>query len=153
MGKTKKDYVIQFDGLVEPYNPGGHGCYGYVLWRSKIKTVKRGYLGQGPEMTNNWAEWSAVAFALQEIIDNDNFEEIDSILILGDSKLVVKQLSGDWRCKSESMKKFREKCVEMLEKIGADWSAHWVPREINEEADKLGREAYNLELALIEPEE
>ena len=150
---SKKDYIIQFDGLVEPFNPGGHGCYGYVLWRSKVKSGKRGYLGQGPEMTNNWAEWSAVGFAIKDIMDNDDYDKIGSILILGDSKLVISQLTGKWNCKSPIMKKFRDNCLNMLDKIGVEWAAHWIPREINEEADKLGREAYNLELALIEPEE
>ena len=47
--------VACFDGLCEPYNPGGCGAWGCVLWvGTKQKYEEFGYLGQAEWMSNNW---------------------------------------------------------------------------------------------------
>lgn len=131
--------TIYFDGLCEPMNPGGIGCYGYVILQNG-KQIKAGcsVIGQGKGMTNNVAEYSALKRALEWIKDEHKIE--GEILVKGDSQLVIQQLSGNWEIRSETSKKF----VPIIENLikGKNVSFMWIPREENKKADMLSRVAY-----------
>jgi ribonuclease HI len=141
------DVVLMFDGLVEPRNPGGNGCWAFVLYWSKDVVEGRGSLGSPAWMTNNYAEFVALGKGLAAIAaDRERLERAESLTILGDSKLVISQLNGDWQCKSPVLQTLRTRCVQLLEEeIRIPWVARWVPRELNTRADELGRQAYNSE--------
>jgi ribonuclease HI len=49
-------------------------------------------------------------------------------------------MKGEWKVKSATSKKYVPKIERLLE--GKDVSFVWVPREENEEADRLSRLAY-----------
>lgn len=138
--------IVFFDGLTEPKNPGGIGCCGWMIYRNKNKTVGRKSLGRvagGMTMTNNIAEYCALGFALKELVDDKL--EINKLTILGDSQLVINQVNKEWKCKKEHTRKLRDRCIELLDKLKcSDISIRWIPRELNDGADKLSREAYNL---------
>jgi ribonuclease HI len=137
------DIVLFYDGLCEPKNPGGCGCWGYVLWLgTKKKFVDCGHLGNPEWMTNNYSEYCSLGFGLKAILDM-NLQKIDSLTILGDSMLVACQVSGKWKVKSELLQPLHKKCIEYLDKLPvSDWVIRWIPRWTNEEADELGRKAY-----------
>lgn len=144
--------IIQFDGLCEPVNPGGHGAWGFVLYINKERHEGHGYLGSYPKMSNNKAEWNALGFALRALLDHiqslpEKEQKLESLTILGDSQLVIFQLIRQWQCKDEHMRKFRNRCLEIIQDLKVDdWVARWVPRDINQEADALSREGLRVGL-------
>ncbi len=130
--------TIYFDGLCEPINPGGIATYGYVIIRDGV-AIKKGCraIGSGVGMTNNVAEYSGLLRAIEWI----NEEKInEDIIVKGDSQLVINQMKGIWRIKSETSKHFVPKINNLIK--NRKISYHWIPREKNNEADMLSRVAY-----------
>lgn len=151
--------TIQFDGALD-INPGGVGTYGFLIEDEdgNILHQVKGLARRGQGTTNNVAEWIALGFALRFLADAG---WKGRLRITGDSKLVINQLTGEWQCKAEHLKKLRSRCYDLLAKIcpggligSADeplldnvledfsWSAEWVNRERNVSADILSKEAY-----------
>jgi len=130
--------TVYFDGLCYPKNPGGVAAYGYAVYRDG-EQIWRGFggVGEGRGMTNNVAEYEGLMAAAQWLVD-EGVE--DKILIKGDSELVIKQMKGEYRVSSATSKKYVPEIKRLLQ--GKDVSLSWVPREENEEADKLSRMGY-----------
>ncbi len=130
--------TIYFDGLCQPVNPGGVATYGYVVYRNN-EVIKKGYgvIGEGKGMTNNVAEYTALKKAI-EWVDSQKIK--DKILIKGDSQLVINQLKGKWKVKSQTSKKFVPQIRELLK--DKEVELVWIPREENSQADRLCNVAY-----------
>jgi ribonuclease HI len=130
--------IIYFDGLCYPKNPGGLAAYGYLIFRNGDLIHKGfGAVGEGKGMTNNVAEYEGLMAAALWLND----EEItDKIEIKGDSQLVIKQMKGEYRVNSATSKKYVPEIKKLLH--GKEVNFIWIPREENEEADKLSRVAY-----------
>jgi ribonuclease HI len=130
--------TIYFDGLCYPQNPGGVAAYGYLVYRDS-EPIWRGFggVGEGRGMTNNVAEYEALMAAAQWLVD-EGIE--DKILIKGDSELVIKQMKGQYKVSSATSKKYVPEIKRLLQ--GKDVTFSWVPREENEEADRLSRMGY-----------
>ncbi len=123
-------------------NPGPAGA-GWVIYdgspsagSGRLLAESKKYLG--PVQTNNWAEYEAVALALLEAkklgLSGRGLE------VRMDSKLVVEQLSGNWKIKEPTLKPQAAKVRVLL----ADFPKNkfvYVPREENAEADRLVNEA------------
>jgi len=88
-------------------------------------------------MTNNVAEYEGLLAAARWLNDEGIDEKIQ---IRGDSELVIKQMKGEYRISSATSKKYVPQIKELL--VGKEVSFQWVPREENEEADRLSRVAY-----------
>lgn len=127
------------DGLCEPINPGGTGCAGYII-KKNGKIVEKGSesLGASEDMTNNVAEYSALIRALQTVRKLGLDQE--KILVKSDSKLLVSQMKGEWKVKGARIVPLHNKAAELKKGLNIDFQ--WIPREENEEADKLCRLAY-----------
>ena len=95
------------------------------------------FLGQ---TTNNVAEYTAIVKALQAA------EQIGAkqLTIFSDSELLVKQINGQYKVKSEQIRPFFQQAVKLLNEFES-WKVQFVPREKNKEADKLVNQALNLE--------
>jgi ribonuclease HI len=130
------DIIIHFDGSCLPKNPGGTARYGYHIRNSSDELIHEdtGIAAQGPEATNNVAEWAALQNALG-YVSRCRLE--GTIQIYGDSALVINQLNGKWKCKKEHLQPYLEYCQRVL--ANRIWSADWIPREENEHADTLSR--------------
>ena len=130
--------TIYFDGLCYPRNPGGVAAYGYLVYRNS-ELIHKGFgaVGEGKGMTNNVAEYEGLLAAAQWIVDEEIEEEI---VIKGDSQLVIKQLKGEYRVNSATSKKYVPEIKKLLHMKRVSFV--WIPREENEEADKLSRVAY-----------
>ena len=130
--------TVYFDGLCYPKNPCGVAAYGYLIYRD-AEIIHRGFraVGEGKGMTNNVAEYEGLKAAAMWLQDNRIEEEI---LIKGYSQLVMKQMKGEWQVNSATSKKYVPEIKLLLQ--GKDVTFQWVPREKNEEADKLSRVAY-----------
>lgn len=136
--------TIYFDGLCQPVNPGGVATYGFSIYRDgKLIKEGKGVIGEGRGMTNNVAEYTALKKALEWLGKYFNSKGIeDTILIRGDSQLVINQLKGAWKIKSETSRRFAPQILDFLKEREWEYRLEWVPREKNEEADMLSRMAY-----------
>lgn len=135
------EMILMFDGLVEPRNPGGTLCWGYVLKRDGVVVnADSGGEPARPQNTNNIAEYYGLGHGLrflQRLMPLDGH-----LLVLGDSMLVVKQVMGEWRCNQPRLALLRDRCRELLASLKIPWEARHIPREQNEEADRLTQERY-----------
>ena len=130
--------IVYFDGLCYPQNPGGVAAYGYLIYRDNEPIWKGfGAVGEGRGMTNNVAEYEGLLAAARWLNDEGIDEKIE---IRGDSELVIKQMKGEYRISSATSKRYVPQIKKLLE--GKEVSFRWVPREENEEADRLSRVAY-----------
>ena len=87
------------------------------------------YLGQ---QTNNYAEYSAVKAALLDCVDN----QIEGVTIKSDSQLLVRQITGQYKVKSEGLKPLFKDCIELINNIKSFKIEH-VRREYNKRADQI----------------
>jgi ribonuclease HI len=126
--------IIYTDGGARG-NPGPAAA-GVVIQHDGKITEFRQYLGD--LQTNNWAEYEAVALALQEAkrlgLAGRDLE------VRMDSQLVVEQLMGNWKIKEPTLKTQAAKVHALLKEFGA-WKFVYVPRAQNAEADRLVNEA------------
>ncbi|QIW23619.1 ribonuclease HI family protein [Sulfolobus sp. S-194] len=132
--------VGYFDGLCEPKNPGGIATFGFVIYLDNRKIEGYG-LAEKPfsiNSTNNVAEYSGLICLMETMLKLG----ISSPIIKGDSQLVIKQMNGEYRVKAKRIIPLYEKAIELKKKLNA--TLIWVPREENEEADRLSRVAYKL---------
>ena len=88
------------------------------------------------ERTNNYAEWTAVALALEEA----KLLGAARVDLRMDSELVARQISGRYRVKHPDLKPIHAQVMELLAGFEGYTVGH-VPRELNKEADRLSNVA------------
>ena len=120
-------------------NPGPAGCGAVIKDADTGETLKELYLYLG-ETTNNQAEYQGVILGLKEALTMD----AETIMVVADSELLVKQLTGVYRVKNEGLaQRFLE--VKNLEvRFGKQIRYRHVPRAQNKEADALANKAMDL---------
>jgi ribonuclease HI len=89
-----------------------------------------------PTVTNNQAEYEALLRGLQYLKEAGAV----SVEIYGDSELVIKQLNGQYECKSDALRNYYEECREILKSFKLVILQH-IPREHNEEVNRLAQSA------------
>lgn len=125
--------TLYFDGSCT--KPGGTAGYGWRLLDNGKEVAKdSGVVCEGPEATNNVGEWGAVRNALRYLKQKNWAGRLE---IIGDSQLVIYQLTGRYKCRKETLIPYYEECKLYLDTI--EWSARWVPREENRECDELSK--------------
>lgn len=85
--------------------------------------------------TNNYAEYQGVISALRFLSSTEHRQ----ITIRMDSKLVIEQLSGRWKVKSDDMRELVGEASRLLGPFDA--TLEWIPREQNSRADQMANEA------------
>ena len=105
-----------------------------MFWDGKLFWQGRQYLGSGK--TNNEAEYSGLLHGLRHCGANI----ASQISVFGDSKLVVKQVSGEWAVHKPHLQPLMEEAKACLQRFGSFTLSH-VLRELNTEADRLANEA------------
>jgi len=115
-------------------NPGD-ASVGVVVINNKHnkKETFSKYIGTA---TNNFAEYSALIFALERIIERDG----KSMHVKSDSELLVKQLHGEYKIKNEQLKVLNAKVLTLVSKLES-FSIEHIFREKNKEADNLAKKA------------
>jgi ribonuclease HI len=125
-----------FDGACEPNNPGGHMGLGWVIdGRSYHEYIRAAY-----KNTNNIAEY----LALSNILDHAIQTKATTLLVTGDSLLVICQLNGAFAVRSRSLERYylvAKKLLSGLRTSGCVVTLMWVPREQNTDADKASHDA------------
>lgn len=117
-------------------NPGPAGCGALIKDADTGEVLKELHLYLG-ETTNNQAEYQGVILGLKEAL----FLDPESIMVVMDSELLVKQLTGVYSVKNEGLAlRFAE--VKNLElRFGKSIRYRHAPREQNKEADILANKA------------
>ncbi len=130
-----------FDGCCEPINPGGTASYGAVILRDgqriwEESRIFRPAKGREKWTSNNLAEYSGFQSILLYLLDKGLNEE--EVRILGDSQLVIKQMTGRWRIRQGYYVQITFRCRELLTRFPRI-SLRWIPREENRLADELSK--------------
>lgn len=123
---------VYFDGASRG-NPGPAAIGWAVVTSDGVVTEGNGTVGR---TTNNKAEYEALIAALEGARDYG----LDEVDVRGDSQLVVKQVRGEWDVNEPTLREYRVRARELLERFES-WSLEHVPREVNERADELANEA------------
>lgn len=111
-------------------NPGPAGVGVVILDSSgNVKKELNRYIG---ETTNNVAEYKAIIAGLKAA---KTFAP-SGINIFADSQLVIKQLLGEYKVKSERLRPLYDQCIKLLNQF-SDYNLQHIPREDNEKADRL----------------
>lgn len=87
-----------------------------------------------PYTSNNVGEYNGLLLAIDLAAELQVLE----LQIYSDSKLIVHQVRGEWRCKEVNLRALRDrarKLSQIFRKVNIDW----IPREENREADSLCR--------------
>ena len=136
---TKKtEQIIAYTDGASRGNPGPAAA-GFVLYdQNKIQLcAKAVYVGQ---TTNNVAEYTALINALQAA---QKFNP-KNLTLYSDSELLVRQINGLYRVKSEQIRPLFQQALQLLEKF-ENWKLQHITRDKNKQADKLVNKALNLE--------
>lgn len=115
-------------------NPGQSACAFIVFIGSKKIFSKAFYLGV---KTNNEAEYEGLIRSLVWINNNKNLFIEKEIKIVMDSELIVKQINGVYKVKSESLRPYFNKAVIIKNNSGLKISVNHTKRENNKDADSL----------------
>jgi ribonuclease HI len=91
--------------------------------------------------TNNFAEYTALVRGLQVAKENN----VDNIWVRTDSQLMVRQILGEYKVKSESIKGLHAEASEILKNFEKVRIEH-IPREQNKRADELANQALDNKL-------
>lgn len=126
--------IIYTDGGARN-NPGPAGA-GIVIVDGTKKIELKKFLGS---QTNNWAEYEAVALALQEAKRRGYARHPLEVRL--DSQLVAEQLSNNYQVKEPTLWPQYMKIHNLLVAHFPSAVFTYIPREKNKEADRLVNEA------------
>jgi ribonuclease H / adenosylcobalamin/alpha-ribazole phosphatase len=130
---SRRVVLIQADGGSRG-NPGP-AAYGAVLSDADTGQVLAEDGSTIGVATNNVAEYAGLIAGLRLAAE---FAPEADIEVRMDSKLVVEQMSGNWKIKHPDMKPLATEALR-LAPFGTTYT--WVPRERNKHADRLANEA------------
>lgn len=128
-------YTIFSDGGSRG-NPGP-AAYGFVIYNTDGTVVCEGseYIGV---TTNNQAEYQGIVAALNAA---QSLEGVENLVCKLDSQLVVRQINGVYRMKSEELKPWLHKVHELVAAVKVPVKFIDVPRAQNAYADRLVNQA------------
>lgn len=109
-------------------NPG-NSSYGAIIRTEGKKYILKKFL---EKKTNNEAEYYGLLAVLNWALKNN----IEYLKVFSDSKLLVEQIRGRYKVKSENLKKLHTKAMEYIKKI-PKFYIYFVKREYNKEADEI----------------
>jgi ribonuclease HI len=145
-GIQRKKLTCTFDGMCQPVNPGGVACYGFTIQEKRNNQIYRIYEEGGiafepfsKESSNNVAEYIALIKLLEWLLAK-GYNKFN-VFIQGDSQLIINQLSGKYKVKSEKLKIYFDKTKTLIKKF-ENLQIEWITREKNNAADDLANKAY-----------
>ena len=130
------EIIAHIDGASRG-NPGPAAA-GFILTDSTGTQLqaKAHVLGK---TTNNVAEYTSLIKALEAARQIG----AEKLTVFSDSELLVKQIRGKYRVRSEQIRPLFQQAVDMLGRF-KDWKVRHITRENNREADGLVNQALNL---------
>jgi ribonuclease HI len=107
----RKTIEVYFDGLCQPYNPGGTACYSFIIKNDK-DTIDSEYGLAAYDSTNNVAEYTGIIKALEWLLAN-NYENAN-IITRGDSLLVINQIERNFKVKAPTITPLYHKAMSLI---------------------------------------
>lgn len=132
-----KEYICFFDGCCEPTNPGGTMGMGVYISDGDKEYSDSKIIKPAEENTNNVAEYLALINLLKVLQKKDGCK----IEIYGDSKMVINQMSGEWKIKKGNYKEHAYRAKKLYDTLclNNEVNIYWIPRESNNIADELSK--------------
>jgi len=137
MGSDARSVLVEADGGSRG-NPG-KAAYGAVLMDAADRSVIAERAACIGVATNNVAEYRGLIAGLE--LFREHTPEAD-LEVRMDSKLVVEQMSGNWKIKHPDLKPLAT-AAHRLAPFGTTYT--WIPREENKHADRILNEALDAE--------
>jgi broad specificity phosphatase PhoE/ribonuclease HI len=135
-----RSVVVEADGGARG-NPGPAG-YGAVVRDAATGDVLAERSGGLGSTTNNVAEYSGLIAGLRAAAELGTTE----IEVRMDSKLVVEQMTGNWRVRQPHLQPLASEAAALVRRFQrVRW--RWVPRAQNQHADRLANEAMDAQAA------
>jgi ribonuclease HI len=134
--KPSFEYVLFFDGCCKG-NPGPAGA-GAVLYQAD-EEIWADKIFVGDRETNNIAEYSSLILGLNEA----SLKGVKTLLVKGDSLLVINQMKRLYKINSENLKILYKKAKD-LELLFDTIEYEHIPRSENSRADQLANEGLGL---------
>ena len=132
--------VVEADGGSRG-NPGPAG-YGAVVREGDVVLAERAaYLG---ECSNNVAEYSGLIAGLRAVAEIDPTARVE---VRMDSRLVVEQMSGNWKIKHADMRRLALEARDILPAGQVRYT--WIPRAENSAADALANAAMDEQSRIV----
>jgi len=126
-------YVLKFDGCSKG-NPGPAGA-GAVLYYNDIEVWSaKEYVGI--KETNNYAEYTGLLIGLREAEKRN----IKYLIVKGDSQLVIRQMKGEYKVKSENLVLLYNESKKISTTFDKIIFEH-IYRKFNSRADELSNQA------------
>lgn len=119
--ETTKKAIIPFDGGGLSPGPVTAAC---TVELSDVPSTR-------PSST---AEWQAFILGLRVALKHGERH----VLVKGDSLVVVKQITREWKTKRPALQSLRAQADELLALVET-WRVEWIPRNESHLADQLGR--------------
>lgn len=124
--------TLYFDGGIRQ----GQMAYGWLLVNEYRVTTDDGIFASGNRTcgvgTSNISEYRALIAGLQGALKAG----VDVVHIIGDSQLIIKQVTGAFKVKKQALKDHRDHVLRLLDHF-EDHTIKWVPRQQNKRADAL----------------
>lgn len=135
--------TVHFDGACQPPRGGGVATYGFTVMGEDLDHQESGLAVRpwSESASNNVAEYVAAINALLWL-KLRSFR--GTVLLLGDSQLVVRQMQGEYEVRSERLRPYHEHLAQLVREF-AEVRFDWIPREENQRADALSKEALDRE--------
>ncbi|GGM24450.1 hypothetical protein GCM10011351_07780 [Paraliobacillus quinghaiensis] len=131
--------TLYFDGGFDlETKRSGLGCVIYYQQNNKKYRLRKNAEVEQLN-TNNEAEYAALHLGLQELEQLGVHHQ--TITLIGDSQVVLNQLSGDWPCVEEDLNKWADRIETKLDDLGITPEYNVVSRKKNGEADQLASQA------------
>lgn len=148
--------IIYFDGscINNPMGAIGYGCTvrGAIPIEGKpSKHIKHNYSQFGGDdahqnNSNNVAEYRGLYMALSYLKDQNI--NCTSVLVYGDSDMVIRQMTNQWRIKEgryyEDAVKTKKLLRYLKDEQKLNFTFKWIPRDMNTEADELSNRFYSI---------
>ncbi|WP_067727558.1 ribonuclease H family protein [Oceanobacillus damuensis] len=140
--QTEPHHVkVYFDGGFDlSTKNSGLGCAVYYEQNNKAYRLRRNALVQELN-TNNEAEYAALHLGVQEL-ELLGVHHMP-VTFVGDSKVVINQLNGEWPCYEKELTVWIDRIEEKLSAMGISPEYEVVSRKLNREADQLASQALN----------
>jgi ribonuclease HI len=123
------EFLLQFDGCSKG-NPGLAGAGAAIFNYKKEIWGESRFIGA--KSTNNEAEYNGLIMGLEKAIDLG----IKDLSVEGDSLLVIKQMTGEYKVKSETLYKLYNKAKGLEKQFDIITFTH-IYRTNNKRADEL----------------
>lgn len=113
------EFEIVFDGG-SLGNPGhGYGSFAILQGGQELMVEKVDYAHLGNQVTNNQAEYMTLIHALEKLIQLRSGDTAGtSVIVRGDSLLVINQIAGKWKVKNEGLRPLHRRASDLFKQFG-----------------------------------